>query len=486
MVKLLQELTTDKEPIAIIATIHQPSQHVFELFHKIYLLGAFGKCVYEGPPGSVAEHFKAFGLEMPDFYNPADYIIEAATGEYGLEALDTLVENHDSDFISNYLEVVTSTIPMRPFVELRSDLERHPVIRHILYHSHRSLIMTVRDPLVFVLRFALSFIVAAFIGLLFGPMGERGGCPPSIGGDFVPSDLDNATEHIKAELEANYNNVGSQFFSILFMLFNALLPTCMTFPAEMHVFIKERNNAWYRIPSYYLGKLVAEVPFQIALPPIYVAIVWLMTKQVAEWWRYLNYTAIMIVISFTGQSLGHIIGAVYMDNLSAAVYIAPLSCIPFMLISGIFVKVSSMPVYMQWMTWASYIRFGIEGLLITMYGFNRCGSDASTRLLEAKEGLIVWLGAMLGTFNEDTTPSGNVSSDYVTEGKVSLQFVESLVDTLAGKFISDDGIVQSAVLNLLRLYDRDLLLSWIGLVVLLIGKRVIAYYIISYKANKSN
>lgn len=56
----------------------------------------------------------------------------------------------------------------------------------------------------------VSFVVAGFIGLLFGRVGESGGCPPAIDGDFEPADLDNATEHIKEQLESVYNNNGLQ------------------------------------------------------------------------------------------------------------------------------------------------------------------------------------------------------------------------------------------------------------------------------------
>ena len=46
---------------------------------------------------------------------------------------------------------------------------------------------------------------------------------------------------------------------------------------------------------------------------------------------------------------------------------------------------------------------------------------------------------MLGTFDEETTPSavaiGN-GTDYVVDGKPTIAFVENLVDNLAGKFIS--------------------------------------------------
>lgn len=47
---------------------------------------------------------------------------------------------------------------------------------------------------------------------------------------------------------------------------------------------------------------MAEIPFQLILPPIYNAIIWELTGQPPDLWRFLNYTGIMIVVTFTGQS----------------------------------------------------------------------------------------------------------------------------------------------------------------------------------------
>lgn len=485
VVELLKQLTQGPEPVLVLVTIHQPSVKTLNLFHRVYMLTNFGKCLYEGPPEYIPEAFAVHGLEIPKLHNPADFAIEAASGEHGFQAIDAMVKTHDKDFIAGYLDVVTSDIPLRPLLELRSLEKPFPFMQHIWYHTQRSLLMTIRDPLVFAMRFSLSFIVAIFIGILFGQVGKRGGCPPNIDGDFVPADLDVATKHIKDELEETFNNTGQQFFSLLFMLYNALLPTCLSFPYEMHVFIKERNNGWYSTAAFFLGKVAAEAPFQILLPPIYVAIIWMITAQVPVLWRYLNYTAMMIVISFIGQSIGYIIGATFMEQLQASVFLATISCVPFMLISGIFVKVSAMPDSIRWLCSLSYIRFGVEGLLITLYGFNRCGEGASQKLLEAKDALIVWLGAMLGTFDEATTAgAGNASLDYAPEGKPTIAFVENLVDALAGKFMSGK-IVQSSVLTYLDLFDDHMVRSWAGLLILLVIKRVIAYKVIAWKANSN-
>ncbi|CAN0339824.1 unnamed protein product [Hapterophycus canaliculatus] len=58
----------------IVATIHQPSSQVFNLFSNLHLLSE-GKTIYCGPLSGAMEHFESIGHPCPSFYNPADHFI---------------------------------------------------------------------------------------------------------------------------------------------------------------------------------------------------------------------------------------------------------------------------------------------------------------------------------------------------------------------------------------------------------------------------
>ena len=75
------ESNADKDPgkrgdnIAVMATLHQPSSFMWNLFDKILVL-AGGRTIFYGRPEHFWTAMHSIGYQVPPSYNPADYLIE--------------------------------------------------------------------------------------------------------------------------------------------------------------------------------------------------------------------------------------------------------------------------------------------------------------------------------------------------------------------------------------------------------------------------
>lgn len=62
-------------------------------------------------------------------------------------------------------------------------------------------------------------------------------------------------------------------------MFAALMPTVLTFPTEIKVFLNEHRNGWYSTCSYYWAKTITELLIQLPLPYFYCLFMYWSTKQ---------------------------------------------------------------------------------------------------------------------------------------------------------------------------------------------------------------
>ncbi|XP_075152458.1 ATP-binding cassette sub-family G member 4-like isoform X2 [Haematobia irritans] len=461
----------------IVCTIHQPSARLFEKFDHLYML-AEGQCMYEGRVRGLVPFLSSLGYDCPSYHNPADYVLEVASGEYG-ECVPKLVaavksgvckkysqknygldlskditndiikgngtangnsgvgggtansmatvtladEKHKVDEPSSAAEMeLNSSILKPPKLETQESQQSDCSVINMprdltgedscsysskggqstnavcnvsgagngtgggggggtgggggsgagcttsLLDSHesviampnksgfptsgwtqfwillkRSFVTIMRDRMLTHMRLASHIIVGAIIGMIYYDVGN--------------------------EASKVMSNAGCIFFTTLFTMFTAMMPTILTFPTEMSVFVREHLNYWYSLKAFYFAKTMADLPFQIIFSSVYVIVVYYLTSQPMEPQRVTMFVVICVLTSLVAQSLGLLIGAGM--NIEAGVFLGPVTTIPTILFSGFFVNFDTIPGYLQWVTYVSYVRYGFEGAMVSIYGMDR-------------------------------------------------------------------------------------------------------------------
>lgn len=421
IVKLLKQLVTDNRyPMSIVMSIHQPSAKLFAVFDRVYVMSE-GCCLYEGScqAATVNSYLSRFGLECPKYHNIADYLIEVASEsdagnsvlkeqmiQFQLKqqlvqsddvsltcakehASESFIEMHDEEEIQDEQDddpqqLVAHMLPSNSLydtVEKARRSRERPFYGQMLVHLSRSLLRIRRSYILTYLQLVTYILLGLQLATFYGPtIGTLSGCPqlPLSLMAFVFSNESSMDSH-SMEMRRIQENMNFLLVAIMTATFAALEITVITFPLEAKTVKREWRNGWYRVSSYFMGRTLADLPFQLSFVVVFCVLIYTLTGQIGLLtWRFSSFVLIIVMTALVAQAVGFIFGALFMDNLPAAVFTAPLCIFPALLFSGFFSRVSQIPSFYKPMTFLSHFRYAFDALLVTLYGFNRCECDQTT------------------------------------------------------------------------------------------------------------
>ncbi|XP_060833113.1 ATP-binding cassette sub-family G member 1-like isoform X1 [Bombus pascuorum] len=365
-ITLLKQLA--KAGQTVICSIHQPSASLLNMIDHLYVV-ADGNCVYSGSTQNLVPYLSSLGLQCPTHYNPADYLMEICNGDYGryLPQMVNAIENGKNNAwrsISNVTNVnhQEEVIALNVTASFQALRQRSPMeIQHV-YGKHktgtgcaigfwkqlfillkRNAIRLSRDKVLTFTRLSMHFIIALIVGVIYFKIGQ----------------------------DAVYvlDNFNLLFFNIMFLMFSAFSATVTTFPSELPIIMREHFNRWYKLHSFYLANKLADIPIQFTAISLYILIVYYMSDQLLELQRFCLYTLMCFAVSMVAQTFGLLVGTGM--KIQHGMIFGPLTILPFLIFSGFFVQFRDAHPYLRWLFHLSFLKYGFEGVMIAIYGYDR-------------------------------------------------------------------------------------------------------------------
>ncbi|KAK1264265.1 ABC transporter G family member 11 [Acorus gramineus] len=230
----------------VIASIHQPSSEVFELFHNLCLLSS-GRTIYFGSIGNAVQFFGVNGFPCPSLSNPSDHYLRTINKDFdtdeeqgiGLKrttavaAIDLLVKSYKSSIASQHIVRHVDEICKREGKALKKKDQASFLTQSIIL-TKRSFVNMYRDPGYYWLRFIIYVLLCLCLGTLFFNLG-----------------------HDYGSIQARSMMLGFICGFLTFMSIGGF----PSFVEEMKIFGRERLNGHYGVTSFVIGNTLSSVPF---------------------------------------------------------------------------------------------------------------------------------------------------------------------------------------------------------------------------------
>ncbi|CAN4114891.1 unnamed protein product [Withania somnifera] len=234
----------------IVASIHQPSCEVFELFDNLCLL-SYGKTIYFGSSSKANEFFAVNGFPCPYRRNPSDHYLRTINKDFddieegfgkniisSGKAIDTLVMSYESSEACLNVTQRVLTISQKNGRLLENKGSQAGFITQCKVLTQRSFVNMYRDLGYYWLRFLIYLALCLCIGTVFH----------EIGSDY-------------GSIQARSSML---VFVVGFLTFMAIggFPS---FVEEMKLFTRERLNGHYGVSAFVIGNTLSSTPFLLLI-----------------------------------------------------------------------------------------------------------------------------------------------------------------------------------------------------------------------------
>nr|KAF6430582.1 ATP binding cassette subfamily G member 2 (Junior blood group) [Rousettus aegyptiacus] len=350
-----------KQGRTIIFSIHQPRYSIFKLFDSLTLL-ASGRLMFHGPAQEALGYFASTGHHCEPYNNPADFFLDVINGDSSAVLLNREDKDgegketekpskRDKPLIEKLAQFYsTSTFFREMEVELdqlsEAQIKKKSIaFKEITYAtsfchqlrwiSRRSFKNLLGNPQASIAQ----IIVTIFLGLVIGAI-------------FYD---------LKSDAMGIQNRAGVLFFLTTNQCFSSM-SSAELFVVEKKLFIHEYISGYYRVSSYFFGKLFSDLLFLRMLPSIiFTCITYFLLGLKAEVGAFFIMMLTLMMVAYAASSMALAIAA-GQSVVSVANLLMTISFVFMMIFSGLLVNLTTIVPWLSWLQYLSIPRYGYAAL----------------------------------------------------------------------------------------------------------------------------
>ncbi|KAK1370953.1 White-brown complex protein 11 [Heracleum sosnowskyi] len=285
----------------VIASIHQPSGEVFELFNNLCLLSS-GRQIYFGPTARATEFFASSGFPCPAMRNPSDHFLRTVNKDFDVD----IKHGHGGDVVTAkkaidilvkaYLSSETRRQAVNKVYEIcqkhqETIVERDhqaSFITQCQVLTRRSFVNMFRDLGYYWLRFIIYLGLCVCIGTIFHDIGHTYG---------------------------SIQDRGSMLSFVAGFLTFMAIGGFPSFVEDMKIFGRERLNGHYGVASFVVGNTISSAPYLCFISVVPGAIAYFLVGVQSGFEHFLYFSLLLFASMLLVESIMLLVASIVPDFL---------------------------------------------------------------------------------------------------------------------------------------------------------------------------
>lgn len=317
---------------SVVAVIHQPSSEIFNSIDHLIVMNN-KKIIYCDERYLLIEFMSSLNKICPKYVNPADFLFMRI-----LNNQRTIIQIEDSYKVKHYARSNTTESTIE-YEKPESNIIKK-VLNELNILTLRFLKEFFRNKMAFKFKVIQNIFTALTISLIY-------------------LDLGISQEDVQ-------NRIGVLFYISINIFMSSLYGILTIFFSKKSIYFREYQSGWYSYSTFYLSKIVTEIPMNIISALLLSTITYYLVGFQQSEEKFLNFLLVIFVSINCGNAIGFFLSSLF-SNIGLTMAFVPTLTMPMMIFSGFFINNRSIPAYFDWFKYLSPIKYTFNALALNEF-----------------------------------------------------------------------------------------------------------------------